>query len=113
MCCRNELPQMEMMAAGGGGGGQGGGMSTEFFLVPSSPPPPRLVTASPPAGPPDLHHPLGAGLLRTDMWVLPLLVFSTITMLLIALFEVRFISVHPIDLTSLGGIDFALNGFRE
>ncbi|XP_014280961.1 probable metabotropic glutamate receptor mgl-1 [Halyomorpha halys] len=61
-------------------GGGGGGMSTEFFLVPTSSPP-RLVTAPPAPGPPQ-------GILRSDMWVLPLLVFSVITMLLIAIFEV-------------------------
>ncbi|XP_014240620.1 metabotropic glutamate receptor 6 isoform X1 [Cimex lectularius] len=60
-------------------------MSTEFFLVPrsSTPDPPRLVTAGPTSVP--LPSP---SILRTDMWVLPLLVFSTITMLLIAIFEV-------------------------
>ncbi|KAK9503966.1 hypothetical protein O3M35_010416 [Rhynocoris fuscipes] len=74
----------------------GGGldeMSTEFFLVParSRPvtPPPGLITAPPDTGGPDSAVPIAeTSLLRPEMWVLPLLVFSTITMVLIALFEV-------------------------
>ncbi|KAG8288436.1 hypothetical protein J6590_016557 [Homalodisca vitripennis] len=57
-------------------------LTTEFFLVPSPsgppPPPPYLPPAPPPPG-----------ILRRDMWVAPLLIFSSLTMILIALFEER------------------------
>lgn len=63
-------------------------LTTEYFLVPSSAstslPTPQYL---PPAPPPP-------GILRRDMWVAPLLIFSSLTMILIALFEVgRFSSL--------------------
>jgi len=64
-----------------------GEMSTEFFLVPttSAPRVPSiLVTVSAHPQP----HPQVNALLRQDVWVLPLLAFSSTTLLLIILFEV-------------------------
>ncbi|XP_054267045.1 metabotropic glutamate receptor 4 isoform X3 [Macrosteles quadrilineatus] len=55
-------------------------LTTEYFLVPtplSSP-----ASSDPPPLPP------ATGYLRRDMWVAPLLIFSSLTMILIALFEV-------------------------
>ncbi|BES97782.1 7 transmembrane sweet-taste receptor of 3 GCPR [Nesidiocoris tenuis] len=76
------------------GGSGGEEMSTEFFLVPrsSSPLPPRLYTASSGGsgaggGPSAVPIVPATGYLRNDSWVLPLLIFSAVTMLLIALFE--------------------------
>ncbi|KAF6204363.1 hypothetical protein GE061_002704 [Apolygus lucorum] len=65
-------------------------MSTEFFLVPrpSTPLPPRLVVSAGGGGPSAVPLPNSNGFLRAESWVLPLLVFSAVTMLLIALFEV-------------------------
>lgn len=53
-------------------------LSTEYFLIPSVPAIPVHRTPVP----------LQTGILRRDMWVAPLLVFSSLTMILIALFEV-------------------------
>lgn len=53
-------------------------LSTEYFLIPSAPAIPVHRTPVP----------LQTGILRRDMWVAPLLVFSSLTMILIALFEV-------------------------
>lgn len=57
-------------------------LTTEYFLLPT--PSAAPCTPAPPPAPP------APGILRRDMWVAPLLIFSSLTMILIALFEVGF-----------------------
>ncbi|KAL1140446.1 hypothetical protein AAG570_000378 [Ranatra chinensis] len=71
-------------------------MSTEYFVIPSSTSvspggggvSKYGVGGHPPGPPPGSPQGPPQTLLRTEMWVAPLLVFSTLTMALIALFEV-------------------------
>lgn len=65
-------------------------LTTEFFLVPSSSSSGSVTPSS--RIPISTTVTSSTGILRRDIWVAPLLVFSTLTMILIALFEVR--SVH-------------------
>lgn len=67
-------------------------LSTEFFLVPerTPPPAPTLPSVIRTMMNRTIHHPHSSphGLLRNESWVVPLLVLSVLTMIMIAGFEV-------------------------